>query len=134
MRLTVFAATLAFLLWGTPAFAGTAPDDDGDGISNGLDNCSETENPAQDDTDSDDCGNLCDADYDNTGVVGLGAFGDFVTAFGGGDEEKCHFGVPDDLDPVTGCVVGLDDFGFFTANFGGNPGPSGTTSGTVACP
>ncbi len=28
MRLTAFAATLAFLLWGTPAFAGSAPDSD----------------------------------------------------------------------------------------------------------
>ena len=128
MRLTVFAATLAFLLWGTPAFAGTAPDDDGDGISNGLDNCSEAVNPSQDDTDSDDCGNLCDADYDDSGVVGLGDFGEFSAAFGSGDEEKCHF------DPLLPCVVGLDDFGFFSANFGGNPGPSGTTSGTTACP
>ena len=48
MRLTVFAATLAFLLWGAPAFAGTAPDGDGDGISDGLDNCSDHSNPFQD--------------------------------------------------------------------------------------
>jgi len=128
MKLTVFAATLAFLLWGTPAFAGTAPDDDGDGVSNGLDNCSTVMNAAQDDTDSDDCGNFCDADYDNSGTVSFGNFGAFSIAFGGSDEEFCHVGV------IPGCVVGFDDFGFFSGAFGGPPGPSGTTSGTTACP
>ena len=63
MRLTVFAATLAFLLWGTPAFAGSAPDSDHDGIADIEDNCSDRINTAQDDTDGDDCGNYCDADY-----------------------------------------------------------------------
>jgi hypothetical protein len=130
MRLTVFAATLAFLLWGTPAFAGSAPDSDGDGISNGIDNCSDAVNSAQDDTDGDDCGNLCDADYDQSGVVGLGDFGEFSAAFGGGDEEKCH----SEPSPAPDCVVGLDDFGFFSANFGGGTGPSGTTIGSTACP
>ena len=32
MRLTGFAATLAFLLWGIPAFAGSAPDSDSSGV------------------------------------------------------------------------------------------------------
>jgi hypothetical protein len=128
MRLTVFAAMLAFLMWGTPAFAGLAPDDDGDGISNALDNCSDAPNPSQDDTDGDACGNLCDADYTNTGVVSLADFGAFSTAFGTGDELECH------IDPVTGCVVGLDDFGFFSTNFGVIPGPSGTTEGSTECP
>ena len=69
MRLTVFAATLAFLLWGTPAFAGTAPDYDSDGVGDQIDNCSEAVNTEQDDTDVDDCGNICDADYDDSGIV-----------------------------------------------------------------
>ena len=128
MRLTVFAATLAFLLWGTPAFAGSAPDFDGDGISDGLDNCSVDENDAQDDTDGDDCGNLCDADYDQGGAVGFGDFGLFSIAFGGGEELFCHF------QDVPGCAVGFDDFGYFTIVFGSSPGPSGTTNGTTECP
>ena len=135
MRLTVFAATLAFLLCGAPAFAGTAPDGDGDGISDGLDNCSDDVNPFQDDTDGDDCGNLCDGDYDQNGVVGLGDFGPFVVAFGGTDEEKCHFEASDPDGPIAGnCDVGLDDFGYFVAHFFAIPGPSGTTDGTAACP
>ena len=135
MRLTVFAATLAFLLWGAPAFAGTAPDGDGDGISDGLDNCSDDGNPFQDDTDGDDCGNLCDADYDQNGTVGLGDFGEFVAAFNGTDEEKCHCEAEAPAGPVAGnCVVGLDDFGYFVGVFNTAPGASGTTDGTLECP
>jgi hypothetical protein len=134
MRLTVFAATLAFLLWGTPAFAGSAPDDDGDGISDGLDNCSVDENPDQDDTDLDGCGNLCDADYDQSGVVGAGDFGPFTIAFNTTSFDFCHFEpIPGGVSPPN-CVVGVDDFGFFTETFNTVPGPSGTTEGTTACP
>ena len=135
MRLTVFAATLAFLLCGAPAFAGTAPDGDADGVSDGLDNCSDDVNPFQDDTDGDDCGNLCDADYNNVGGVGLADFGIFVANFGIDSEEQCHFEATLPDGPVgSDCLVGLDDFGFFVANFGTAAGPSGTTDGTEACP
>ena len=128
MRLTVFAATLAFLLWGTPAFAGSAPDSDGDGVTDAVDNCSDRVNFGQDDTDLDDCGNICDADYDQTGVVGFPDFGAFVGAFGGTNEEFCH------NEPIPGCTAGFPDFGFVVANFGLVPGPSGPTAGTTACP
>jgi hypothetical protein len=93
-----------------------------------IDNCLDVHNPDQDDTDSDDCGNLCDADYDNNGIVGFPDFGQFVTAFGTGDTEKCH------VEPISGCTVGFPDFGFLVSSFGMAPGPSGTTSGTMACP
>ena len=128
MRLTVFAATLAFLLWGTPAFAGTAPDFDNDGVGDQIDNCSEDANTGQDDTDTDSCGNACDADYDDSGVTGFPDFGQFVAAFLGTDQEKCH------IEPIPGCVVGFPDFGAFVGMFLSPPGPSGTTSGTTACP
>jgi hypothetical protein len=136
MRLTVFAATLAFLLWGTHAFAGTAPDFDGDAVGDAVDNCSEHINTAQDDTDGDDCGNLCDADYGGilppgSGIVGFADFGAVTAHFGGNtaaDELYCH------TEPIPGCVVGFGSFGFVTLNFGSIPGPSGTTAGTVACP
>jgi hypothetical protein len=128
MRLTVFTAALAFLLWRAPAFAGTAPDFDGDGIADALDNCSEAINSAQDDTDVDDCGNLCDCDYDQSGTCGFGDFGGIVASFGGIDENRCH------VEPIPGCIVGFASFGFLVANFGTVPGPSGTTPGTTACP
>jgi hypothetical protein len=130
MRLTVFAATLAFLLWGSPAFAGTAPDFDSDGVGDSIDNCSDDVNSDQDDTDFDDCGNICDADYDDSGVVGFPDFLQFATAFGGNDEEKCH------VEPISGCVVGFPDFLVYAASFGGQPGPSGTATGPNApyCP
>ena len=125
MRLTIFAAAITFLLWGTPAFA---QDSDNDGVADGLDNCSESANPAQDDTDADDCGNLCDADYDQSGLVGFTDFIDFASAFDTTDEEKCHD------EPIAGCTVGYADYGYFYGAFGFVPGPSGTTSGTTACP
>ncbi len=128
MRFTLFAATLAFLLWGTPAFAGTNPDFDADGVGDVIDNCSERPNPAQDDTDGDNCGNLCDADYDNSGAVGFPDFGAYTSAFATTDEEFQH------IEPIPGGTVGFPDFGFMTANFATVPGPSGTTSGTTACP
>jgi hypothetical protein len=128
MRLTIFAATFAFLLWGTPAFAGSNPDLDLDGVGDVIDNCSENANPAQDDTDGDDCGNLCDANYDQEGTVGFGDFGAFTNnGFGNIDELYNHTEPVDD-------TVGFGDFGFFTQQFGAAPGPSGTTAGTTACP
>jgi hypothetical protein len=129
MRLTVFAATLAFLLWGTPAFAGSAPDFDSDGVGDQIDNCSEDVNTAQNDTDGDACGNLCDADYENSGTVGFPDFLQFASAFGTTtDQEKCH------VEPIPGCTVGFPDFLYFAGAFGSAPGPSGTTAGTTACP
>jgi hypothetical protein len=130
MRLTIFAATFAFLLWGTPAFAGSNPDQDLDGVGDVIDNCSEHPNPVQDDTDGDMCGNLCDANYDQGGNVGFGDFGAFTNSgFGTTDELYMH------TEPVGGGrLVGFGDFGFFTQNFATVPGPSGTTSGTTACP
>ena len=129
MRSTVFAATLAFLLCGTPAFAGSNFIINGDGIGDELDNCSETANPDQVDTDADDCGNLCDADYNQSGIVDIGDFGAFAQNFGACDPLYQH--TPPITD-TTFCSIG--DFGFFSQNFNTAPGPSGTTSGTVACP
>jgi hypothetical protein len=128
MKLTLLTATLALLLWGMPAMAGPpGADFDLDGVQDGLDNCSADANPDQDDTDGDDCGNLCDANYDQGGTVGFGDFGSFTLSFGTTDELYNHTEPVDD-------TVGFGDFGFFTLNFGSTPGPSGTTAGTAACP
>jgi hypothetical protein len=130
MRLTVFAATLAFLLWGSPALAGTAPDFDGDGVGDSIDNCSIHVNSAQDDTDFDDCGNLCDGDYDNDGGVGFLDFSELVGVYLTNDEEKIH------NEPIPGGQVGFLDFSYLVAVYLGSPGPSGTATGPNApyCP
>ena len=128
MKLTVFAAAITFSLWAAPLFARAAPDFDADGVADTIDNCSERANPAQDDTDGDDCGNVCDADYNDDGLVNSPDFGAFAAAFGLMDEEKVH------RDPVAGKTVGYRDWGFFQGAWGSVPGPSGTTAGTVACP
>jgi hypothetical protein len=125
MKLTIFAAALTFVLWQTPAFA---TDSDFDGVADAIDNCSETKNATQDDTDQDGCGNLCDTDYNNDGLANYPDFGAIINAFGSMDEEKVH------RDPVSGKTVGYRDWGFFIGAWGSVPGPSGTTSGTVACP
>jgi hypothetical protein len=90
---------------------------DGDGVGDRIDNCSEDANTGQDDTDADGYGNICDADYDNSGIVGFPDFGEFVRAFGSTDMEKCH------NEPIPGCIVGFPDFGAFVAMFGSSPGP-----------
>jgi hypothetical protein len=104
------------------------PCGDCDGVGDAFDNCSEDSNTGQDDTDGDSCGNICDADYDQTGIVGFPDFGQFVSAFGSTDMEKCH------NEPIPGCIVGFPDFGSFVSMFGDPPGPSGPTAGTTACP
>jgi hypothetical protein len=128
MKRVLFATTLVLLLWGAPALAGPPTDTDADGVYDFQDNCRTAVNPAQDDTDGDLCGNRCDADYDNNGVPGFSDFGQFVIAFGSNDQEKCHTGT------VPGCTVGFAQYSFFAQNFGVAPGPSGTTTGTTACP
>lgn len=132
MNRTLFAATMALLLWGTPALGGPAPDSDGDGMVDILDNCSDVANPGQADTDGDDCGNLCDADYNQDGVVGFADFGQFAVAFNEVDNPLQQH--PEPVNPAR--VVGFADFGYFASVFGvpNSVGPSGTTAGTVACP
>jgi hypothetical protein len=112
--------------WGTPPHANSF---DLYGVEYTVDNSSERVNPAQDDTDGDDCGNLCDADYDNSGIVGFEDFGFFQQCFGTTNELCQH------VEPIGGGrIAGFADFGFFTSDFGTNPGPSGPTAGTTACP
>ena len=126
MPSTVLAMALIFLLCAVPA---SAADFDSDAVEDELDNCSEDWNPSQVDTDGDDCGNLCDADYDNSGVAGHPDWFEFILTFGTGDPEKCH------SEPILGdCIPGLDDIAFWLNAFESVPGPSGTTAGTTACP
>ena len=132
MKRILIAATLALLLWGAPAFAGPFSDLDLDGVSDQLDNCSEKANPNQDDTDGDDCGNLCDADYTQDGIIGIADFGQFSICFNLAGCALQQHTEPVDADRV----VNFADFGYFATVFNvtGAVGPSGTTAGTVACP
>jgi hypothetical protein len=137
MKRTLLATTLVLLLWGTPALAGPAPpcgttDTDGDTVPDCADNCSEVANAAQDDTDGDDCGNLCDADYSQDGVIGFADFGQFSVSFNLAGHPLQQHSEPVDA----GRVVGFADFGYFASVFNvpNSVGPSGTTAGTAACP
>jgi hypothetical protein len=128
MKRTLLTAVLTLSLWGMPAMAGPpGMDSDGDGVHDGLDNCSDVINAAQDDTDGDDCGNLCDANFTQSGQVGFSDFGEFGQNFGAANQNYKL------TEPVTN-LVGFGDFGIFSQLFGTFPGPSGTTAGTVACP
>jgi hypothetical protein len=131
MKRTLVAATLALLLWGMPVLAGPPPiDTDSDGVLDIDDNCSEKANPAQDDTDGDECGNLCDMDYDQSGKTAFADFGQLSANYGStGHPLQQHV---EAIDPTR--TIRFADFGAFSANYGSTPGPSGTTPGTTACP
>ncbi len=133
MKWIALAASLGMLVWLVPSISiAQEPDIDEDGVEDYLDNCSEAVNWGQDDTDGDYCGNLCDADYNNDGIVGFPDFGIFLQRcfkFGPfANEVVCHH------EPIPGCTCGFPDFGFFVSKFARAPGPSGTTPGTTACP
>jgi hypothetical protein len=134
MKRIAFFAMIGFLSWGAPAFAGDNLDTDGDGVGDEIDNCLLRVNYDQDDTDADDCGNLCDADYYQDGLVGMDDYGYFLgLCFGSGNYNP----LCDHTEPIGSGgndVIDFGDFGAFTSMFGYAPGPSGTTTGTFACP
>lgn len=91
-----------------------AGDFDLDGVTDDADNCLMLPNPAQIDFDGDGCGNWCDADYDQNGVVGGSDYTTFRGAWG-------------TINALVDCngdgPVGGMDFGCFVSQFGGPPGP-----------
>ena len=107
---------------------------DADGVCDTLDNCipinqnGNSVNPAQDDTDGDFCGNVCDADVDQDGLV---SFADIFICLN-------QFGFPnldcDFTEPIGGGLIGYGDIFTMFAFFASPAGPSGTTTGTLACP
>jgi hypothetical protein len=94
-----------------------APDDDGDGIANVEDNCSEVANADQRDTDGDNYGNICDPDFNQNGIVDPVDFSLL----------KQKFGLPGfpDQDLNGNGIVDPVDFSTLKQFFGQPPGPSG---------
>ena len=116
--------TCAWTKWdGTePPCVGATTDNDGDGIPNSEDNCTEIANSNQVDTDRDGYGNHCDGDFDNSGSVNAHDFSVyFIPDFGSGEDT----GRGTDMDGSGG--VNANDFSvYFIAQFSsGEPGPSG---------
>ena len=110
------------------------PDTDADGWEDAFDNCTSVANYPQKDIDSDGCGDLCDADFDQDGASGLMDFGILKMSFGKSE------GAPD-YNPLADMdcdgSVGLLDYGIFAPKFNGAPGPSGlppSLKTPVACP
>lgn len=97
-----------------------ATDSDGDGILNIEDNCIEIANNNQRDSNGDGFGNVCDADLDNNGIVGVSDLGLFKSAFGTTDA---------DADFDGNGVVSVADIAIFKMLFGKAPGPAGTGTG-----
>ncbi|MCP4633301.1 MAG: hypothetical protein GY855_10280, partial [candidate division Zixibacteria bacterium] len=87
-------------------------DVDEDGIANNDDNCPSIFNPGQEDTDSDDIGDVCDTDDDNDGVDD----GDDTDSL---DPTVCE---DSDGDGCDDCSVGTDGFGPLPDN---NPNDDG---------
>ena len=137
MKFIVCAATAVFLLWGTPVLAGPCADVDGDSVCDVADNCltgiKSGANPAQDDSDGDLCGNICDPNFANNGLVGFAdillAIGDFGTAVPttvSGQNTRTN-------EPVTN-PTGFADILDAIAYFSAAPGPSANSGTSVACP
>jgi len=133
MKISLMALVAGFcLVVGLPlaAMAGPTPGGsdagDSDGVENAFDNCSTDVNPDQKDIDHDGCGDVCDADFDQTnGIVGLSDFGIFSGAFGASTGQG-NYNPLADMD--CNGTVGLSDFGLFSAGFGGVAGPSGVNN------
>ena len=122
--------TLAFgfcLAMGLPlaAMAGPiptgAPDTDADGVEDAFDNCTTVKNPTQVDTDHDGCGQFCDFDWNNDGIVKAGEVNLAGTQFG---LASC---ANPPGPPFNNCVC-AGEVNAIAGAFGKKPGPSGITN------
>lgn len=111
---------------GTYSVEGPEPDTDADGIPDSADNCIEEPNADQADVDLDGFGTICDADWNNDGLVG-GMDYAILTA---------NFGKATAAYDLTGDgVLGGPDYAIFSRLYGMPPGPSGLAcAGIVPCP
>lgn len=135
-RLRLAALAFGFCLaMGLPlaAMAGPVPggiDSDSDGVENAFDNCTSAKNPTQVDTDHDGCGQFCDFDWNNDGIVKAGELALAGSQFG---SPAC--GAPPGP-PFNNCQCDFNQDGVCKAGelatigaaFGKKPGPSGITN------
>lgn len=91
-------------------------DFDNDGVDDDSDNCLNTPNPEQRDTDGDGYGNLCDADFNCNGLVDPGDFSLLKARFGSSSHP--------DQDLNSNGIVDPSDFSRLKSVFGLPPGPS----------
>lgn len=91
-------------------------DSDGDGVSDGTDNCVEAANADQRDTDTDGYGNVCDADFNQDNIVNFLDLSYLRANFGGADP---------DADLNGDGNVNAADLGLVRQAFFSPPGPSG---------
>lgn len=113
IKLKILPALVISLALGLPIIC-FALDSDGDGLDDILDNCSLVANPDQRDSNNDGFGNLCDADLDNSGLVGFADLNLFKIAFGTNDADA-------DLDGNG--RVSFADLNIFRSLFNKPPGP-----------
>ena len=93
-----------------------APDSDGDGVADALDNCVDVPNSGQRDSNGDGYGNPCDADLNNDSITNVLDLGLFRQVFFTGDA---------DADFNGDGVVNVVDLGRMRQLFFLPPGPSG---------
>ena len=132
MKFIVIAATAVFLLWGTPVLAGPCADVDGDIVCDVTDNCLDGPikggaNPAQDDTDGDLCGNVCDPNQANNGTVG---FPDIISTINAFNLVSTNNKTREPIALVVGFPDIIDTINFFNTA----PGPSAFSGTSAACP
>ncbi|WP_162533781.1 ExeM/NucH family extracellular endonuclease [Colwellia sp. Arc7-D] len=91
------------------------PDTDGDGVPDNFDNCTLKPNPAQEDTNGDGFGNICDPDLNNDSIVNFTDFNMMRAVFFTNDP---------DADLNSDGVVNFIDLGIMRSLFFQPPGPS----------
>ena len=96
-----------------------APDGDGDGVIDGVDNCLARANADQFDTDEDGYGNACDADINNDCIVNASDLAALRLLF---------FTTSPNVDFNGDGVVNSSDLAIMREAFFEAPGPSGTTA------
>lgn len=128
MKMSLFASMVAVLLWvaaPNPSFAGSLlGNSDADTHDDIVDNCRDAANETQIDTDLDGCGNACDADYNNDGIVGGPDFFRLKACFGLSVTATSSLGPCASRDNTGDGIVGGPDFFVMKAQFGLKPGIS----------
>jgi hypothetical protein len=111
-------ASISYMIFVSPA----APDTDGDGIPDGLDNCRSTANAIQYDANSDGYGNICDADLNNSNLTTSTDFNLLRSVLNASQSSSALAAAAD----MNGSgLVTSTDFNLLRARLNTVPGPSG---------